>query len=81
MKYTVYILKRAEYDLAAIPRKDLLRIAESIEALTGNPRPKGTKALKGDLKNHYRVRAGDYRIVYKIEDETQMVFIVRIGHR
>ncbi len=51
-----------------------------MDALAANPRPKGVKKLTG-LDNLYRIRAGDYRIVYQIRDDRLIVLVVRIGHR
>ena len=57
-----------------------MRIRDRIETLADNPRPPGTVKLTAE-DNLYRVRVGDYRIVYRIEDKRLVVLIVRIGHR
>ena len=66
-------------ELEALPRKDRMRIVEKIEGLAGNPRPTGSAKLSGEEK--YRLRQGDYRILYSIQDASTTVTIVKIGHR
>ncbi len=73
--------KSVEKDLKKIPTKDLKKIIEKIESLTENPFPDGFKALKGDLKGYYRIRQGNYRVVYKVENKILTIFIVRVGNR
>lgn len=66
-------------DLRVIPKADLERIMEKIAALSRNPRPAGSEKLTG--QDRYRIRQGDYRIVYSIEDDSLLVFVVKVGHR
>ena len=81
MPYTVEILRRAEKALRALTdRKLYLRIREVIDALAVEPRPHGCTKLSG-AKNIYRVRVGDYRIIYQIEDDRLLVLVAEIGHR
>jgi mRNA interferase RelE/StbE len=56
------------------------RIAERIEKLSHNPRPSGCKKLKGGL-GEWRIRIGDYRVVYTIDDRAKAVDVTRIAHR
>lgn len=77
--YKIVIKQSVANDLRPIPNKDVKRILQRIEQLAQNPRPPGSQKLSGEEK--YRVRQGDYRILYKIEDEIVTVFIVKIGHR
>jgi mRNA interferase RelE/StbE len=56
------------------------RLGRRIESLADNPRPQGVKKLAGE-DDFYRVRVGDYRIVYQIRDKSLLVLIVRLGHR
>ncbi len=56
------------------------RIAPAVDAIVNNPRPAGAEKLKGE-ENAYRIRVGDWRIVYEINDAAQLVWVVRIGHR
>ena len=78
-KYRITIKKSAAKELEALPKKDLQRIIKRIRALAENPRPHGSKKLS--RKEEYRVRQGDYRIVYSIEDKDSLVDIFKIGHR
>ena len=81
MPWTIKLLKRAERDLAQLPKQDLDRISEKITALADQPRPPQAKPLKGDLQGHFRIRVGNYRVVYQVETRAAMIAVVRIGHR
>jgi len=61
------------------PGKDRSRIVAKMEGLAGNPLPPGSERLSGEEK--YRLRQGDYRVLYSIQDATTTVTIVKIGHR
>ena len=78
-EYRIEIKKSAEKELKKIKRKDQERIIERIRGLAQNPRPPGSKRLSGEEK--YRIRQGDYRILYQIFDDTVLVVVVRIAHR
>ena len=79
-KYRVLIKPSAVKDIEAIPlKKDRRRIVERIRKLEENPRPPGCEKLSGQDK--YRVRQGRYRIVYSIEDQDLVVYVVKVGHR
>jgi len=78
-KYRITIKKSAAKELEALPKKDLQRIVKRIRALADEPRSHGSHKLSG--QEQYRVRQGDYRIVYSIEDKDSLVDIVKIGHR
>jgi mRNA interferase RelE/StbE len=81
MRYTVEILRRAERTLRTLTdRKLYRRLRDTIDALAIEPRPHGCAKLSG-AKSIYRVRVGDHRIVYQIEDDRLLVLIVDIGHR
>lgn len=79
--YTVIISRGAEKDLEKLPKKALLLVSQSIDLLEQNPRPAGCKKLKGVTENLWRVRSGDYRIIYAIEDEVRVVDVRKAGHR
>ena len=66
-------------ELSSLPAHDVQKIIETIRSLADNPRPHGVKKLCG--LDQYRVRQGDYRIVYSIQDRESTVWITRIGHR
>jgi mRNA interferase RelE/StbE len=79
-RYKLRIKKSAAKELEAISRKsDRKRIVSRIEALADNPRPDGCKKLSGSER--YRIRQGPYRIVYAIEDEQLVVYVIKIGDR
>ena len=63
----------------ALDRVVQRRLAKQIDALADEPRPRGVEKLHG-MENRYRVRAGDYRIIYEVEDDLLLVLVVRIGH-
>ena len=78
-KYKLEIKKSAVKEIEHFPRKDIHAIISHIEALTDNPRPHGCKKLSG--QERYRLRCGDYRILYSIEDDILTVYVVKVGHR
>ncbi len=80
MAYQVLLTAHARRELNRFPRKVQGRIVAKISSLADHPRPAQAKRLtaSGHL---WRVRSGDYRIVYQIEDEALIVVVVRIGHR
>jgi mRNA interferase RelE/StbE len=78
-KYRVLLRKSAAGELSRIPKKDLLRILERIRLLEEEARPQGREKLSA--QERYRVRRGDYRIVYSIDDEKRTIEISKIGHR
>lgn len=78
-QYKVIVRKSVSKDLRGLPKKDVIRILECIESLAENPRPTGTKKLSG--QERYRLRQGDYRILYSIEDAQLVVWVVKVRHR
>jgi mRNA interferase RelE/StbE len=66
-------------DLRGIPKPILARILGRIEALRDDPRPPGCEKLTG--RELYRVRQGDWRIVYSVDDDRIVVEVIRVGHR
>jgi len=78
-RYNIEIKKSAVKELEAIPRKDLSRIMNRIGALADEPRPEGSKKLSGEEK--YRIRQGQYRILYAIEDDILVVYVVKVARR
>lgn len=79
MNYRVKLTKRAEEELAKLPKTTLKRIDAKIEQLKQDPRPRGVKKLR--VKEGYRVVVGDYRILYTVNDQAKEVRIYRIRHR
>jgi mRNA interferase RelE/StbE len=78
-QYRVIVRKSVSKDLKGIPKKDVRRILSAIELLADDPRPPGTKKLSG--QERYRLRQGNYRILYEIEDDRLIVCVVRVGDR
>ena len=77
--YRVEIKVSAAREIEALPRCDRERVIARIGALADDPRPPGCERLTS--QERYRVRQGDYRIVYSIEDDILIVWIVKVGHR
>ena len=78
--YKVEIVKSAIKELAKLPKKEAIRITEKISELKGSPRPKGCIKLSG-TKDEYRIRMGNYRVLYTIEDDILLVQVFKIGNR
>lgn len=79
MKYTVLIERYALKQIMKLDKKAIPIIKSAIAALADNPRPHGYKKLKGE--EAYRIRIGDYRIIYEIDDNKIIVTVVSVGHR
>ena len=77
--YRVEFTRSAERDLDRIPGHLLGRVMKRIQKLAGQPRPRGCKKI-GDT-SLYRIRQGDYRVVYQVDDPTRTVTVFKIGHR
>jgi len=77
--YSVFFKESVRKDLDSIPGNDLRRIMERIADLAANPRPAGCEKLSGQEK--YRIRQGNYRIIYSIQDTELTVWVVKVGHR
>jgi len=79
--YSVVIKTSAAKELDAVePRAVRIRMVSRIQGLAQTPRPHGSQKLAGE-EERYRIRQGSYRIVYSVDDERQVVEIVKIGHR
>ncbi len=78
--YRVVISKSAEKELSKLPANVVARIIPVLQALEKDPRPVGCKKLKG-FKNLWRVRVGNYRIIYAVEDIVLLVDVREIGDR
>jgi mRNA interferase RelE/StbE len=78
--YEVVFTSRAERELIRLDRQVKNRILSVAIALAENPRPPGCIKIKGE-ENRWRVRVGDWRIGYAIDDQTRTVTIVAVGHR
>jgi len=79
VSYTVEIKRSAEKEMDRLPDTIHKQISEKILALETNPRPPGTKKLHGE--EGYRLRMGDYRVLYTIDDQTRQVSVYSVAHR
>jgi len=79
MKYAVFILRRAQAQLAKLPPEAYEQIKERIRGLGDEARPHGCKKLVG--REGWRIRVGNYRIIYEIEDARKVVTILDVGNR
>lgn len=77
--YSLRIKPSAAKELETVPRKDRRRIVQKIGGLASEPRPAGAEKLSGHDK--YRLRQGDYRVLYSVDDQDRIVVVVKIGHR
>ncbi len=77
--YNIFFRDSVRKDLETIPKGDLQRIIERISGLADDPRPVGCEKLSGQEK--YRVRQGNFRIIYSIQDTELTVWVVKVGHR
>jgi len=79
MRYAVFILRRAQKELAELPSEIYERAKEAIRSLGEDPRPHGCRKLA--RREGWRVRVSDYRIIYEIDDTARVVTVLDIGHR
>jgi mRNA interferase RelE/StbE len=80
MSYRIIIPKSVQKQLNKFLQKQRQRIIESIKFLADVPRPDGVKKLKG-YEQTYRIRVGDYRVIYKIEDQEMIILVLSVVHR
>ena len=78
--YEVYLEQTAERELKRLSMQNFHRIIPQIKTLVENPRPSGCHKIFG-LKSDWRIRIGDYRIIYEIDKKTKTVKVMRIRHR
>jgi len=77
--YRIVIKKSAAKEIEKIEKKDRIRIVEKIRSLVSDPHPAGSKKLSGQEK--YRIRQGNYRILYQILNEELVIHVVKVRHR
>jgi mRNA interferase RelE/StbE len=77
--YSLEIKRSAAKEISDLRKADCQRIVAKIQLLASNPRPNGCEKLSGAEK--FRIRQGDYRILYEIDDSTKLVTIVKVGNR
>jgi len=78
--YEVLLERRAERDLKKVSQETFYRIIPKIKALSENPKPAGCRKITGS-KNDWRIRIGDYRIIYEIDEKEKAVKVMRVRHR
>ena len=81
MIYKITIKKSALKEIQELPKPYVQKITSAIDALSQNPRPVSSKKLKGEEEYIWRIRVGDYRVLYIIEDVIKIVDIRKVGHR
>lgn len=79
MNYRVFIIPKAQKELERLPKEMYDRILAAILDLEQNPRPPGSKKLSG--REGWRIREGDYRVIYEIDDAARTVTVLRVRHR
>lgn len=79
MTYKIEIRRQAQRALDRLPDNDYRKVLDAITDLANSPRPRGVEKVKGSV--YWRVRQGDYRIIYDINDKQRLITIVRVGHR
>ncbi|HYN20276.1 MAG TPA: type II toxin-antitoxin system RelE/ParE family toxin [Thermoanaerobaculia bacterium] len=79
MSYRLSILPRAQRELERLPSGIYERVRDAIRTLSVTPRPAGCRKLSG--RDGWRIRVGDYRVIYDIDDSAQNVTILHLGHR
>ena len=79
MSYRISLLRRAQKELGELPHAVYERVCDSVRALGQDPRPPGCLKLAG--REGWRIRVGEYRVIYEIDDEQQSVTVMHIGHR
>ncbi len=79
MSYQVWILRSAQRQLAALPRNDYMRLRDAIRALGDDPRPRGSRKLVG--REGWRIRVGDLRAIFDIDDREKRITVVHVGRR
>ena len=78
--FEVFLERAAERDLKRLPPADFRRIIPPIKSLAENPRPPGCHKIAGST-NDWRIRVGDYRVIYEIDDRATEVRVMRVRHR
>ena len=78
-KYEILFRESINTDFKKIPKKDLQKILSKIKKLATNPKPSGSEKLTG--QDLYRVRQGNYRILYSIQNSQLTIWVIKVGHR
>ena len=81
MKWTVIVTRDARRDLESVPMHVAVRARKAIDLLAANPRPHGARKLRGRPDAAWRIRVGDWRMVYAIDEQLRTVYVHSIDHR
>jgi len=81
LAYQIRVGRRVRKEMARLPRQDQARILAVIKALAEDPRPAGCRPVKVAEKGTYRLRVGDYRVIYVVRDDEQVVIVARVASR
>ena len=73
--------RRVDKEIADLPRGTKDRVVRAIEKLATEPRPRGSRKLAGEMRGAHRIRAGDYRVLYDVDDDRNLVVILTVLHR
>lgn len=79
MTYRILILRRAQKELGQLPQEAYVRVKEALVQLASHPRPSQSRKLVA--RDGWRLRVGDYRVIYDIDDSEQTVRVLHVGHR
>jgi mRNA interferase RelE/StbE len=79
--YRIEIERRAQKELSHLPKAAQDRLVAAIGALAETPRPRGSKPVQAAPKGTYRIRVGDYRVIYVVVDDNEVIIIARIARR
>ena len=79
MSYKILFTRQSEKDLSNLPKLDFRKVEVAIAKLADNPRPPKSKKLTA--RDSWRIRIGNYRVIYLIEDDNLIVIVIEIGHR
>jgi mRNA interferase RelE/StbE len=79
VNYSIIILRRAQSELASLPKESYEKVKAAISALSDNARPHGCKKLIG--REGWRIRVGKYHMIYNIDNKAQTIAVLHVGHR
>ena len=80
-RYNIEFDRRVKKDLNSVPAQTIERIKTAIANLADNPYPPSSVKLKGQNQNYWRIRVGNYRVIYTVENEVLLIIVIRVGHR